>query len=390
MRLGLELASDAGVPSGRVGVLTHYAAVDSQLRLSLDLISSLPGSDLRAVFGPQHGFYGQTQDNMIEWEGQDSGDCAGVPLHSLYGRVRKPTPEMLKDLDVLFVDLQDVGSRYYTYVYTMALSMRACAEAGIPVVVLDRPNPLGLDVAEGAILDPDYSSFVGMYPIPARHGLTIGEEARLFAALDGIPRPQVVTMKGWNGHAGWPKEIPWVPPSPNMPTPDTALVYPGMCLLEGTNISEGRGTTRPFEIFGAPWVDSKRLADELNGSLWLEGARLRPHEFIPTFGKHSGQLCRGAQLHVTDPVGFRPYRAGLGILAALWRFEGSAWKEPPYEYEYGKMPIDILTGGSRVREAVEAQSPAALERLATTDMDAWSGTVSEHLLYEREAGELRG
>jgi uncharacterized protein YbbC (DUF1343 family) len=175
-----------------------------------------------------------------------------------------------------------------------------------------------------------------------------------------------------------------------MPTPDTALVYPGMCLLEGTNISEGRGTTRPFEIFGAPWLESRRLADELNGSVWLEGAILRPHEFIPTFGKHSGQLCRGAQLHVTDPARFRPYRAGLGLLVALWRFEGSTWNEPPYEYEYGKMPIDILTGGSGVRKAVEAHDLAALERLATTDLEAWSGVVGEHLLYDREAGGFRG
>ncbi|MBN1434201.1 DUF1343 domain-containing protein [Candidatus Fermentibacterales bacterium] len=382
LRTGLDRAAEAGMPAGRAGLLTHCAAVDSNLRESPEVVREIPGMELAAVFGPQHGYYGQTQDNMVEWRG-GSLERLGVPLYSLYGEVRRPGPDMLDGLDLLLVDLQDVGSRYYTYIYTMALSMRAAAEQGIPVIVLDRPNPLGGRVVEGATLDPDYSSFVGMYPIPVRHALTIGEAAQYFAYLDGLPAPMVVEMEGWSAE-GFQEERRWVLPSPNMPTSGTAHVYPGMCLLEGTNVSEGRGTTRPFEIFGAPWVDGWELAARLNGSPWLEGALLRPHEFIPTFGKHAGEPCRGAQIHVLDRERFRPFRAGLAILAELWTFVGTSWKQPPYEYETGKLPIDILAGGTEVRIAAETHDDDALARLSRADLDAYRSSVSPFLIYERE------
>ena len=381
MRLGLERLEEVRMPGGRIGLLTHYAAVDGRLREAVEVVSSLPGVELAAVFGPQHGYYGQTQDNMIEWESTRSR-LPGVPLYSLYGEVREPTPGMLEGLDALVVDLQDVGARYYTYVYAMALTMRAAARAGLPVVVLDRPNPLGMRVVEGRTLDPAYSSYVGMYPVPVRHALTIAELALLFAGLDGLEAPTVAPLEGWRGTGI--EDAAWVMPSPNMPSTDTAMVYPGMCLLEATNISEGRGTTRPFEIFGAPWIDGFELAGRLEHTGWLSGAVLRPHEFIPTFGKHVGRLCRGAQLHVTDPALFRPYRAGLAILMELWTWSETGWKPPPYEYERERMPIDILTGGTEVREAVETHDTGSIDRLAAADIEEWTARVSPYLLYERD------
>jgi len=370
------------VPCGKTGLLTHYAAVNREYATSTSVISSDPRFELAALFGPQHGFLGETQDNMIEWEGYTHPEL-GIPVYSLYSHLRDPLPRMLEDLDCLVVDLQDAGSRYYTYVYTMALSMRRCASMGISVVILDRPNPVGMTVVEGKALDPDYSSFVGMYPIPVRHALTIGELAILFSRFDGLPEPHVVRMQGWSPD-GFPADAPWVHPSPNMPTIQTAQVYPGMCLLEATNLSEGRGTSRPFEIFGAPWIDGVKMAAALNGSHFLKGATLRPHSFIPTFGKHCGIACGGAQIHLSDPFSFRPLLAAFGILAYVFSLKETAWKEPPYEYEYDRMPIDILTGCSDVREAVEEKESDLLTELATGDPAAHTDLVSGSLLYERE------
>jgi uncharacterized protein YbbC (DUF1343 family) len=378
---GLDLLAPETLPGRDVGLLSHYAAVDRDLRSSVEIIASMDGVRLRAVFGPQHGFFGETQDNMIEWRGY-THPLHGIPVYSLYGATREPTPDMLDGLDCLVVDLQDVGSRYYTYIYTMALCMRRCAEAGIPVLVLDRPNPLGFTLVEGRSLEAGFESFVGMYPIPVRHGLTIAELARLFAKLDCIPSPAVVPLEGWDGR-GFPDGMDWVYPSPNMPTPETALVYPGMCLLEATNLSEGRGTTRPFLVFGAPWLDGRLLAEEMNGSVWMEGALLRPHEFIPTFGKHCGETCHGAEIHVRDPMGYRPLRAAVGILMHCFRYSRTRWNPPPYEYEREKMPVDILAGGLWLRSGIADGDSKRLLEMSRGDPRAHAGLAGEAMLYGR-------
>ena len=382
MRTGLDRLRREMLPGFRVGLLSHYAAVNSGYRSSLDVLAAMPEIDIQMLFGPQHGFYGETQDNMIEWEGYIHPQY-GIPVYSLYGKSRKPAPQMLAELDCLVVDLQDVGARYYTYIYTMAYCMRTCSETGVPVVVLDRPNPLGISIIEGKPLGKGYESFVGLYPIPVRHGLTVGELALLFARLDSLPQPQVIRMDGWDGE-GIPDDYQWVYPSPNMPTNDTALVYPGMCLLEATNLSEGRGTTRPFNVFGAPWIDGIELCSRLNGTVFLEGAVLRPHAFIPTFNKHAGEMCYGAEIHVLDRLKFRPLRAGLGILLESFRYSRTGWNDPPYEYEFRKMPVDILSGGPEVREAVNESDAEKLIELACGDPAGHSGLTRDILLYERE------
>ncbi len=370
------------LPGGRIGLLSHYAAVNFQYRSSLDIFASMPDIELKALFGPQHGFHGETQDNMIEWEGYTHPEY-GIPVYSLYGRNRKPVPKMLEGLDCLVVDLQDVGTRYYTYVYTMAYCMRACREAAVPVVVLDRPNPLGSSIIEGKPLTKGYESFVGLYPIPVRHGLTIGEMALLFARFDGLDKPEVIRMDGWDGE-GIPIDYPWVYPSPNMPTLEAASVYPGMCLLEATNLSEGRGTTRPFTVFGAPWINGMELCGKLNGTVWTEGAVLRPHTFVPTFNKHAGEMCYGGEIHILDRSVFRPLRAALGILLEVFRYSRTRWNDPPYEYEYNKMPVDILSGGPEVREAINASDYEALLELAGGNPVQYTEFTNDILLYERE------
>jgi len=382
MRTGLDRIRREMLPGCRIGLLSHYAAVNSGYISSLDVLAAMPEIDIKILFGPQHGFRGETQDNMIEWEGYTHPQY-GIPVCSLYGRNRKPAPEMLGDLDCLVVDLQDVGTRYYTYIYTMAYCMRACSSARVPVVVLDRPNPLGISIIEGMPLGKGYESFVGLYPIPVRHGLTVGELALLFARLDSLPRPEVIRMDGWDGE-GIPDDYQWVYPSPNMPTEETALVYPGMCLLEATNLSEGRGTTKPFSVFGAPWIDGVELCSRLNGTIFLEGAVLRPHAFIPTFNKHAREMCYGAEIHVLDRSKFRPLRTGLGILLESFRYSRTGWNDPPYEYEFRKMPVDILSGGSQVREAVNESDADKLIELACGDPAGHSGLTSDILLYERE------
>ncbi len=346
----------------RVCLLSHCAAVDGDLKTTAEVLRR--AGLLHSVLGPQHGYWAETQDNMIEWEGFPH-PALGVPLHSLYGELRKPSEAMLRGADAVLADLADVGSRYYTYIYTMALTMRRCAEMGIPFYVVDRPNPLGHELVEGPILDPAFSSFVGMYPLPVRHALSLGELARVFAALDGLPEPELIE----------PWDSPWVMPSPNMPTLDTARVYPGACLLEATNLSEGRGTTRPFELFGAPWLDPWRTVEALEDSGFFRGAGLRPVFFIPTFHKHAGVKCGGAQIHVSDPGVFRPFLAGLGILEVCFRSGETRWKPPPYEYEYEKMPIDILAGGAHVREAVDSHDSRALAELSVTPLDRYRSLV---------------
>lgn len=336
----------------RLGALLHPASVASDLRHTLETLRRYDGKLFRlsALFGPQHGILGHTQDNMIEWEGAPDPEL-GVPVYSLYGKTREPSPEMLSHIDVLFVDMQDVGARYYTFIWTLFLCMKACEKAKIPVIVLDRPNPLGCAV-EGPVLDTDYASFVGLWKLPVRHGKTIGELARIFRE-ERFPECElyVMEMEGYDSRMWFDETgLPWVMPSPNMPTLDTATVYPGMCLFEATNVSEGRGTTRPFELFGAPFIDAPKLCRYLNG-LKLPGVYFRENYFQPTFHKGAGQICGGAQIHVLDRNVFRSFEMAIRILRYLVHEypKDFAWKNPPYEYEYEKLPIDILLGSGTYR-----------------------------------------
>jgi uncharacterized protein YbbC (DUF1343 family) len=333
----------------RIGALLHPASVSARLEHASRILERHNGDlfGLAAFFGPQHGFLGQTQDNMMEWESYQHPRLH-IPVYSLYGEHREPTRETLEDLDVLLIDLQDVGTRYYTFIWTMYLCMRACEKAGIALVVLDRPNPINGVTTEGPLLDPNYKSFVGLHSIPVRHGKTTGELAQQFRVeAFSECRLSILPMKNWE-RAMWFDQtgLPWVMPSPNMPTLDTATVYPGMCLLEGTNISEGRGTTRPFEIFGAPFIDTELLCRELN-DLNLPGVFFRENYFKPAFQKFAGQLCGGSQLHVTDRNVFRPFQTGVEIIRCIRKLypDSFAWKQPPYEYEREKLPIQILLGG---------------------------------------------
>jgi uncharacterized protein YbbC (DUF1343 family) len=355
VRLGSERLLASGALDGRrVGVVCNPASVDHQLMHIADRLAEHRRARLSAIFGPQHGFLSDAQENMIE-TAHARDEERRVPVYSLYSETREPTGEMLRELDVLVVDLQDVGTRIYTYIYTMANCLAAARRHGVDVIVCDRPNPIGGDLVEGPMLVPGFESFVGQYPIPMRHGLTIGELARLFNEHFGIGASlQVLAMEGWrrtmyHDDSG----APWVMPSPNLPTLDTALVYPGTVLFEGTSASEGRGTTRPFELVGAPGVAPGRLAAALNG-LDLPGVRFRPAVFEPTFHKHAGRRCGGCQLHVTDRRAFRPVQAGVALVASLRAADpGFAWRPPPYEYEHEKLPFDILAGASVLREQIE-------------------------------------
>ena len=367
----------------RVGLVAHQASVSARLEHAAVLLRAARGSRLIRLFAPEHGLWGASQDHAPIGGARDP--VTTLPVVSLYGARREPTPAMLAGLDAVIVDLQDVGSRYYTFVWTMALVMRACARAGVEVIVLDRPNPLGGDAVEGNMADPAFASFVGLYPLPIRHGLTIGEAARWLAmAHDLRPRLTVVPMRGWRRRMLWEDTgVPWVAPSPNMPTPDTARVYPGGCLFEGTNLSEGRGTTRPFEWVGAPYLDAHAFADALNGAR-LPGAAFRPARFIPTFHKWAGRLCGGVQIHVTDRDRFKPVATGLAIIAAARRLAPRrfAWRRPPYEFERRKLPIDILLGTDRIRRALQRGRPLGeIEATWRRDVRDWKRRRLPALLY---------
>ena len=379
----------------RVGLLCHPASVTADLTHAVDRLIAAGVRPAR-LFGPEHGVRGEAQD-MVGVEAERDRR-SGIPVTSLYGETvesLEPTAEALADVDVLLVDLQDVGSRYYTYIWTMALCMKAAARAGVAVVVLDRPNPLGGVEIEGGEVAPEVDSFVGLGSVPVRHGLSIGEVAQLVRAGMpwGAPRfaePMdcdltVVKARGWRRADHFDVTgLPWVLPSPNMPTPDTAWVYPGMCLLEGTNVSEGRGTTRPFEIIGAPFVDGHLLAQRL-GAYDLPGVRFRPLTFRPTFHKFAGQSCGGIQLHVVDRATFRPYRTGVAILRELWATAGERfrWRTERYEFVSDRPAIDLLTGSDQIRKGVERG--VAVEELFATWLPAERAFATRrkpHLLYE--------
>ncbi len=365
------------------GLLCNQASVDWQFKHAADLIHARVPGKLRTLFSPQHGLWSAQQDNMIE-TGHTTHPRLGIRVESLYSETRRPTQQMLEGLDLLLIDLQDVGTRVYTWIWTVVHCLEACAQKGIPVLVLDRPNPIGGTVAEGPLLDRAFSSFVGMAPIPMRHGLTLGELARCCNDLLGIGCDvRIHSMRGWTRTMLWPDTgRAWLPPSPNLPRFEGVLVYPGQVLLEGTNLSEGRGTTTPFEQFGAPWLDPWQLLP----LVWprsLAGVTVRPVEFEPTFHKFHAQACRGLWLHPTDAATFRPLRTTLALLRGvkeLWPSE-SQWRKPPYEYENDLMPIDILCGNSATREWIDGQGPwNRLDELAAAP-DGWWPSVRKFLAY---------
>ncbi len=356
MRSGLEkLLTRPGLLRGRrVGLIANPSSVTPDLQHAALALRRSRDIELVALFGPEHGIWANAQD-LVEVD--DSKDAkTGLPVFSLYGRTRVPTAAMLENLDALVFDVQDVGSRYYTFIYTMLHALQACAEHGKALFVLDRPNPLGGQAVEGNGLDPAFRSFVGMHPLATRHGMTVGELALLFRAeLQLDVALQVVKMDGWRREMDFDDTgLPWVMPSPNMPTVDTAFVYPGACLVEGTNLSEGRGTTRPFELVGAPWLDPWALADAINRER-IPGVRFRATYFAPTFHKHAGRICGGVAIHVTDRRRFPAFPAYLLLIAHARRLDPKrfAWREPPYEYEFVKPPIDILCGSDKIRHAIE-------------------------------------
>lgn len=358
--LGIDHLIATGQVSGqRVGLLCNSASIDAAFHHTADRLWEEPDIALTTLFSPQHGFWSDVQDNMIETPHSTHPDY-NIPIHSLYSDNREPMAEMLHNIDTLVIDLQDVGTRVYTYIYTMANCLRAAKRQNIPVVVCDRPNPIGGDLVEGPMLEPGYESFVGQFPVPLRHGLTIGELASLFNDHFGIGAElKVCPLGNWTRTMYQDQTgLVWVMPSPNLPTLDSALVYPGTVLFEGTNLSEGRGTTRPFELIGAPWVDIKTLTSILNQAM-LPGVFIRPEVFEPTFQKHAGQRCYGGQIHVTNRQSFRPIMTAVTLLAAIRGIDPSqfAWRDPPYEYELVRQPIDILTGSSILREQIEEGIP---------------------------------
>ena len=367
----------------RFGLLAHQASVDARLRHAVTLLRDVRGARLAALFAPEHGLWGAAQDHAAIASTRDP--ATGLRVTSLYGARRIPTPAMLRGLDVLVIDLQDVGSRYYTFQWTMALALKACARAGVRMLVLDRPNPLGGEIVEGNVPDPAFASFVGLYPLPARPGLTLGELARYLNSQHGLGCAlDVVTMRGWRRRMLWEDAgLPWVAPSPNMPTPDTARVYPGGCLIEGTNLSEGRGTTRPFEWVGAPWLDAHAFAAALAAEA-LPGVTFRPARFRPTFHKWAGRLCGGVQIHVTERARFEPFLTGLAVIAVARRLAPRAfrWRPPPYEFEHRRLPIDILLGTDQIRRALtRGTGLRAIERGWQRDLAGWKRRRAAWLQY---------
>lgn len=380
----------------RVALLAHPASVTRQLVHSLDALAALSDVKLSAAFGPQHGLRGDKQDNMVE--SPDFVDPRlGIPVFSLYGEVRRPTDAMMDSFDVLLVDLQDLGCRIYTFITTLRYVLEAAASHGKAVWVLDRPNPAGRPV-EGLSLRPGWESFVGAGPMPMRHGMTMGELGHWFITLLGLELEyRVITMQGWAPDSepgfGWPLgERTWVNPSPNAPNLWMARAYAGTVMLEGTTLSEGRGTTRPLELFGAPDIDARQLMADMQALAphWLGGCRLRECWFEPTFHKHAGQLCAGVQIHVDDPhdydhAAFRPWRLQALAFKALRRQQPDygLWRDFPYEYEHERLAIDLINGSPLLREWVDdpSSTPKDLDSIACADEDAWTQERQAFLLY---------
>lgn len=368
----------------RIGLLVNQASVDSHLNHTADLLVQSYPRNIKVLFGPQHGISGEKQDNMVE-----SGDFIhprfNIPVLSLYGSTRVPTGEMLDLIDILLIDLQDIGTRVYTFISTLAYTLEAAGQHAKKVVVLDRPNPIGGSRVEGNLLRDPLRSFVGIYPLPMRHGLTMGEAALfLNHHCRGSCELEIMTMEGWQRSMLFEQTgLEWIPPSPNMPSPLTALVYPGQVMLEGTNLSEGRGTTRPFELFGAPFIDPHRLKTALQKRN-LPGILFREVFFQPAFNKWHNELCGGLQIHISDPLAYKPYLTTLAVIQDCRTIypRHFSWRPPPYEYEGEKMPIDLITGDSRVREALEENEDlSALEASWQKELDAFRERAQHHFLY---------
>ena len=384
LMLGSDILFDKQLLKGRtVGLVANPASIDASFR-HVSERAEAGGVRIGALFGPQHGFRSDLQENMIESpHGQDAR--RRVPVYSLYSETREPTAAMLSGLDALVIDLQDVGTRIYTYIYTMANCLVGARKHGVPVVVCDRPNPIDGVTVEGPMLVHGFESFVGQYPIPMRHGMTIGELARLFNEQFEIgAKLEVVAMQGWSRAQYFDTTgLPWVLPSPNIPTLESAVVYPGTVLLEGTNVSEGRGTTKPFEIVGAPWIDPEAFVADLNGRE-LPGVRFRPALFEPTFHKHAAVPCGGCQIHVTDRQVFRAVETGVAVIDAARRAgpDRFAWRDPPYEYEYTIPPIDILYGSAALRDGLaRGASVPDLARAAADETRAFLPVRAKYVLY---------
>ena len=387
VRLGLEKLLEERVGllrSARVGLICNQASVDHEFRHAADLLYQRDEVNLTALFGPQHGIRGDVQDNMIETKhGMDRE--TGLPVYSLYSETREPTETMLKGVDILVFDMQDVGCRIYTFAYTMANCMGAAKKFGKKVLVCDRPNPItGLHV-EGNVLVPEQASFVGQFPIPTRHGMTIGELALMFNRRFGIEcELEVIEMDGWKRHY-WhdDTDAPWVIPSPNMPTLDTATVFPGSVHFEGTQVSEGRGTTTPFELIGAPYIEPEQYARNLN-RIDLPGVLFRGSIFRPTFQKHAGVSCGGVQIHVREREQFKPVIVGVAMVKTIYDMypESFRWKEPPYEYVFDRNPFDVISGSTKLREAIEQGTSAELiERSWSEGLMDFVNARQECLLY---------
>ncbi len=340
----------------RLGLLANQASVNSQLSPSRDIIAMLLPGQLKAMFSPQHGIGGQDQDNMIE-SPHTIDKNLNIPIFSLYSETREPTRDMFELIDVLIIDLQDVGTRVYTFAATMLNCLKAASRFGKKVVVLDRPNPLGGDIVEGNLLEEELFSFVGVWRLPMRHGLTFGELALLFNDVFGLECDlEIIAMKGWKRSMLWHQTgLKWIMPSPNLPCVESAYVYPGQVIWEGTNVSEGRGTCRPFEIFGAPFFNMDEIKAAISKNVALKGFVLQDFVFRPTFNKWMGKICHGFMIHILDHKAYRPYITSLWLLKTILslypdKFE---WKQPPYEYVYDQLPIDLIIGSYEIREKLQ-------------------------------------
>ncbi|WP_136808473.1 exo-beta-N-acetylmuramidase NamZ domain-containing protein [Desulfosediminicola flagellatus] len=387
LQIGLEnflLNPPSWAENSRLALLSNQASTASDLlHTRYHIEKQFPGK-LTCLFSPQHGFFAEKQDNMIE-SAHQVDPMTGLTVYSLYGDSRRPDSAMFDNLDVLLIDIVDVGTRVYTFMYTMAYCMELAAQMGKKVVVLDRPNPIGGNAVEGNILEDDCASFVGLYAIPMRHGLTFGELARFIAGEYKIDVDlEVIPMKGWDRKMYFRDTgFPWVFPSPNMPTPDTAIVYPGQVIWEGTNVSEGRGTTLPFELVGAPFWDADAILEHMSDTP-LPGCYLRTLAFEPTSGKFAGQTCNGFQIHVVDNNAFLPYRTSLALLRAVMAlYKGEfAYKEPPYEYEYKRLPMDLILGSQKVRKDLESvESILAMEEQWKPQLEAFDNRRKHYFLY---------
>lgn len=387
VRLGLEKLLEERlhvIRGARVGLICNQASVDHSLRHAADIFHGQAVVKLTALFGPQHGIRGDVQDNMVETEHAVDRET-GLPIHSLYSETREPTEAMLEDLDILVFDMQDVGCRIYTFAYTMANCMRAARKFGKKVLVCDRPNPINGERVEGNVLEPAQASFVGQFPIPTRHGMTLGELARLFNERFQLNcELEVIKMEGWERDCWHDQtDAPWVMPSPNIPTLDSATVFPGTVHFEGTQLSEGRGTTRPFELVGAPYVDAQIYARRLN-DMQLPGVFFRSCIFRPTFQKHSGVSCGGVQIHVIDRNTFAPVITGITMVKVAYELypENFRWKEPPYEYVYDRNPFDVIAGTSTIREAIERRDTIeTIQANWKERFDAFRQLREHYLLY---------